>query len=96
MTGPDQYMPQKSIPGIFPICFHLKRLHQPRHRLHDGVGLLIFNQTGVHPDDPMALFLIDSRISVALPVRGDHTMNFIPVMIRVLHADDRLHPAKST
>ena len=87
-------MPQEAVTGILVIRPHLKGLHQTGHRLHDCVGFLILDEAGIHPDNPVTLRLIDARVSVPSAVRRHHAVYLIAVMIRVLHANHRLHSAE--
>ena len=84
-------MSEKSVTCVLIISLDLKRFQHTTDGTDDLLALFIFDHTVVYRNDPVALFLINAGDHISFPVTAKRRMNFISVIIRIFHSDDRFN-----
>lgn len=93
-SAPDQHMTQKPILCIFIVRFDFKRFQKSSDRDDDLICFLILDHAGVHRNNLVCAFLVNTGNRIASAVTVKHSMHFIAVMIRIFHSDDRMYFSK--
>ena len=86
----DEHMAQKALARVLVIGGESKRGEKPPHLKDDPVGKLILDLAGIYPHDMVGAGLIHARDDLAPFIGIKRRLYLVAVMIRVLHADDRL------
>ena len=90
----DQNVPQQTITGIFIINLDLKRFEQAAHCRNNRICFLIFNQAGLHRQDPMGFFFINPGNLLLLSIQPEHRLYLMAIMPRIfVHSNNRTHLA---
>ena len=90
----DQDVPQQTITGIFIINLDLKRFEQAAHCRNNCICFLIFNQAGLHRQDPMSFFFINPGNLLFLSIQPEHRLYLMAIMPRIfVHSNNRTHLA---
>ena len=84
-------MSEKSVTCVLIISLDLKRFQHTTDSTDDLLALFILDHTVIHRNDPVALLLIDAGDHISFPVTAKRRMNFISVIIRIFHSDDRFN-----
>ena len=87
-------MTQKPILCIFIVRFDFKRFQKSSDRDDDLICFLILDHAGVHRNNLVCAFLVNTGNRIASAVTVKHSMHFIAVMIRIFHSDDRMYFSK--
>ena len=82
-------MTQKPILCIFIVRFDFKRFQKSSDRDDDLICFLILDHAGVHRNNLVCAFLVNTGNRIASAVTVKHSMHFIAVMIRLFHSNDR-------
>ena len=85
----NQYMTQQTVSGVLIKNTDLERTKHTPDRHDDLVCFLILNQTGIHRKNPMCPLFVNARNRIVFPIQSKYRMNFIAVMIRLFHSNDR-------
>ena len=88
-------MPQKALAGVLVVGRQAERRQQLSHRHNDFVGEHVLNLTAVNADNMVRARLVDARNNPALTVRKKRRLHLVAIVVGVVHADNRLHPAKA-
>ena len=93
-TSSHKHMAEKSVPGILVISLDLKGFQHSPNGTDNLLTLFVLDHTVIHRNNPVALLLINSGNNIALSVTSKSCMNFVSIIIRILHTNDWLNFAE--
>ena len=91
--GADHDVADEADAGVFVIDLPLEGRDHLRHRFDDGVCPPVFQQTSPDRDHMMGVFLVDAPDRRAFRAPGQCGVHLVPIVERVLCAQDRFDPA---
>ena len=94
MGGAHQDMAQEAVSGILIEYLHFEGWKKFTDRSDDFVRLFVLDQACLHRENRVGSLLVYAGDDTSFPVAGHDRMDLVPVMERVVHADDLLDPAE--
>ena len=85
---------KKARPSILVVYADLEGLREIKDRLDDPVRPQVLEKAGLDRNHLVGPCLVDAADRLALFVRGENARHLVSVVVRVLHADDRVHSAE--
>ena len=96
MGGTHQDMTQETVSGILIEYLHFEGGKKFTDRSDDLVRLFVLDQACLYRENRVGSLLVYSGDDPSFPVADHDRMNLVPVMERVVHADDPLDLAEWT
>ena len=94
MGGAHQDMAQEAVSGILIEYLHFEGWKKFTDRSDDLIRLFVLDQACLHRENRVGSLFVYAGDDTAFPVAGHDCMDLVPVMERVVHADDLLNPAE--
>ena len=91
MRAADQHMAKKPLPGILIVAGNAECFGKFHHGIRNLPRFAVFDQTAPHRYDPVRSLRIDAGKMLpgsSAPLIGTGAVHLVPVIIRILHADD--------
>ena len=91
--GAHLHVAKEACPAVLVVDPDLEGLSESEYRLDDPVRAKVLQQAGFDRNHFVGARSVDAADRFPLLVGGKHAGHLIPVMIRILHFNDRIHAA---